>query len=79
MTGTQMENLAKDFAHVINKNSLERECNTPDFVIGIYLAHCFVLFASAVVSRDKAVFGEQSEQEWRHTFEMSPGFKEQEK
>lgn len=48
-----LEDLAKEFAKVINKMSLENQSDTPDFIIGEYLADCFVIFNDAVNERTR--------------------------
>lgn len=47
------EELAKEFANIINKHSLENKNGTPDFIIGEYLVRCFRSFETAVQDREK--------------------------
>lgn len=44
--------LSKDFAEVINKNSADRHANTPDYILGEYLADCFEIYCQSVRNRD---------------------------
>lgn len=42
----------KEFAEVINKNSLENESNTPDFILAEFLTYCLDCYNWAVKRRD---------------------------
>lgn len=43
--------LVRDFAEVINKNSLENESDTPDFILAEYLVACLTAFNNAANAR----------------------------
>lgn len=47
------EELAKEFAAVINRHSLETVSQTPDFIIAEYLVRCLHNFEQSVVDREK--------------------------
>ena len=42
----------REFAEVINRNSLEGESNTPDFVLAKYLFDCLIAYNQALVTRE---------------------------
>lgn len=48
-----IEKLEKEFAEVINRNSLENWTNTPDFILARYLIDCLRLFADTSKSREQ--------------------------
>ena len=60
MNNELKERLAKEFAAVINKNSVENESNTPDWVTGLFLVNCLEHFNSAICNRDNWYGGKQS-------------------
>lgn len=43
--------LVRDFAEVINKNSLENESDTPDFILAEYLVACLTAFNNTANAR----------------------------
>ena len=43
--------IIEGFAEVINRNNVEAESNTPDFVLAAYLYGCLESFNTAVVYR----------------------------
>jgi hypothetical protein len=45
--------LQKDFEHCINRNSIENESNTPDFVLAEYLVACVEAWNVGCRARDK--------------------------
>lgn len=49
----QHQDLIRQFAEVVNANSLENPSSTPDFILGEYLFHCWLAYSTAVKARDK--------------------------
>lgn len=60
MTSFDKQQLAKEFAEVINKHSMENESNTPDWVIGMFLVGCLEQFNFSICNRDNWYGGKQS-------------------
>lgn len=60
MNQAQKNSLAKEFAAVINRNSLENESNTPDFILAEYLVDCLETYNEGVRKRDNWYGGKQS-------------------
>lgn len=52
MTPTNKEQIIKELSEVINRNSLELESNTPDFILAEYLYYCWESFNWAVKRRE---------------------------
>lgn len=52
--------VVKEFAAVVNSNSLEKDSNTPDLVLGEYLFNCLEAFHKATRLRDNWYGGKQS-------------------
>jgi hypothetical protein len=42
-----LRNFRKELERLINRYSLERMCNTPDFILATYLTNCLSQFAIA--------------------------------
>lgn len=47
------EKVVREFAEVINKNSLENDSNTPDFILAEYLVHQLEVFNNLTVVRNR--------------------------
>ena len=47
------EKLEKEFAEVINRNSIENWSNTPDFILAKYLVDCLKAFSDTSNDREK--------------------------
>lgn len=60
MTEEKQAILEKQFAEVINKNSIENESNTPDFILGKFLVSCLLAHQEAARKRDNWYGGKQS-------------------
>lgn len=54
------EEFREELRALINRNSMDAECGTPDYILADYLYHCMGLFRHAVKDRSKW-FGEKSE------------------
>ncbi len=50
---TKQSRLRKEIEQAINKNSLENESDTPDFILAEYLTDCLRAFDKAVNRREK--------------------------
>ena len=50
---TKQSRLRKEIEQAINKNSLENESNTPDFILAEFLTDCLRAFDRAVNRREK--------------------------
>ncbi len=50
---TKQSRLQKEIEQAINKNSLENESDTPDFILAEYLTDCLRAFDKAVNRREK--------------------------
>lgn len=50
---TKQSRLRKEIEQAINKNSLENESDTPDFILAEYLTDCLHAFDKAVNRREK--------------------------
>lgn len=46
------EKFIQEIAEVINKNSLENDNNTPDFILAEYLYNCLWAFKKSIKDRD---------------------------
>ncbi len=55
------EILKKAFAEIINRNSIENDSNTPDFILAEYLVNCLENFGATVIHRDDWYDTSQSE------------------
>jgi hypothetical protein len=47
------QRIVKELAEVINRNSLENESNTPDYVLAEYLMSCLQNFNQAISTRHR--------------------------
>ena len=47
-----MSDLIKELEALINKNSIENESDTPDFLLASYLSECLKTWAKIVKARD---------------------------
>lgn len=47
-----MEDFKKDLQQLINKHSLEKYSNTPDFILANYLVECLMAFNYASSTRE---------------------------
>lgn len=47
------ERLIKEFAEVINRNSLENGSDTPDYILGRYLVECLCNYNDTIQLRNK--------------------------
>lgn len=52
MTDEKKQVVLRELGELINRNSLENESNTPDWILAIYLLSCFEAHASATKQRD---------------------------
>lgn len=43
----------KELEEIINRNSQENGCNTPDFILAEYLSNCLLAFDNAVNARER--------------------------
>lgn len=43
----------KELETLINSNSMENGCNTPDFILATFLTNCLIAFDTAVRHREK--------------------------
>lgn len=43
----------QELEQLINRYSLENECDTPDYILAEYMKQCFVAYVNAVQLRDK--------------------------
>lgn len=42
-----------ELAHIINKHSVDADCNTPDFLLAAYVLNCLTVWGNNVRARDK--------------------------
>jgi len=56
-----MSQFRKDLEILINRNSMENESNTPDFILADYLEDCLNAFDKAVCRRSEWYKREQNE------------------
>lgn len=54
MTKEQQQELEREFAAVINRMSLERHSNTPDYILARHLVWCLLDFNATMQAREKA-------------------------
>ena len=47
-----MEEFKKELEILINKNGIDNECNTPDYILAEYLTSCLEAYRDTVRSRD---------------------------
>ena len=50
--GPNMTAFEKELSELLNRNSIENESNTPDWILAQYLVGCLALFAVAVQQRE---------------------------
>lgn len=50
---TKQSKFRKDIEQVINKNSIENNSNTPDFILSEYLTDCLEAFDKATTRREE--------------------------
>lgn len=60
MTPKKEEQVLRELTELINRNSLENECNTPDFILASHLLACLEAHAAATKQRDNWYGGKQS-------------------
>lgn len=60
MTDEKKQVVLKELGELINRNSLENECNTPDWILAIILFNSFQAHAEATRQRDNWYGGKQS-------------------
>ena len=60
MTNKKKQVVLGELREVINRNSLENECNTPDFILAEYLLASLEAHAEATRQRDNRYGGKQS-------------------
>ncbi len=60
MTEEKEVKIKNELAEVINRNSLENESNTPDWILADYLFECLCAFNHAAQRRDNWSGGKQS-------------------
>ena len=65
-----MSNFEEELREVINKNSKENGCNTPDFILAKYLLNCLNNFDIAVNEREEW-YGRSKQQE-THQHKITP-------
>ena len=47
-----MKEFRKELEILINKNGIDNECNTPDYILAEYLTSCLEAYRDTVRSRD---------------------------
>ena len=57
-----MEKFKKELEELINKNSMENESNTPDFILAEYLTECLLTFNETQKKRNNWYVSENSEE-----------------
>lgn len=62
----QRESFEKELEHLLNRHSVENECNTPDFVLAAYIRSCLDAFNEAVRARD-SWYGIDPQPGWQRT------------
>ncbi len=53
MKTNNREQIVREFAEVINRNSLENGSDTPDFILAEYLMCCLEIHDDAAINRQK--------------------------
>lgn len=48
-----MSDFKRELEHLINKNSMEANSDTPDFILAEYLTNCLIAFDHATSRRDR--------------------------